>query len=241
MFFRWWISAKSPSCTTIPWEGKTMRHAEPCCKFKLLLLYFGHLDLISYICNHEKRHSGWIIVTFFQGIPERGKQGQEGQRDWYLRMGSAQQRAPCKSPQEDSRGNTGQIWAFSWTFTRKMSCLSSKTGEEQQLFEFLQCHMTTSRGHTIFSFYCRYPRWFTAGINVKLFSRTDDYHKFYPVVKSEATPESWYLLYAVFVSVTFALFLFRKSHNRWMVATVECLRANMQNTSPKKSQSNLHR
>lgn len=33
----------------------------------------------------------------------------------------------------------------------------------------------------------------------------------------------------------------RKSHNKWMAATVECLRANMQNTSPKKSQLNLHR
>lgn len=190
------------------------------------------------------RHSGWIIVRYFafpQAIPERGKQGQEGQRDGYLRMGSAQQRAPCKSPQEDSTGNTGRILAFSWTVTRKISHLTSKSGKEQQLYEFLQCHMTTSRGGTFFSFYCRYPRWVTAGTMVKLFSRTDNYHKLYPAVESEATREPWYLLYAVFVSVTFALFLFRKSHNRWTVATVECLRANMQNTSPKKSQSNLHR
>lgn len=33
---------------------------------------------------------------FPQGVPKRGKQGQERQRNGYLRMGSAQQRAPCK-------------------------------------------------------------------------------------------------------------------------------------------------
>lgn len=127
--------------------------------------------------------------AFPQAIPERGKQGQEGQRDGYLRMGSAQQRAPCKSPQEDSTGNTGRILAFSWTVTRKISHLTSKSGKEQQLYEFLQCHMTTSRGDTFFSFYCRYPRWVTAGTMVKLFSRTDNYHKLYPAVESEATRE----------------------------------------------------